>query len=203
MKGAAPAFRISTEGLTSATIALISPGSVTSPGRAAAPSRSTSASPLGSRATTVTCAARASSASTIPSPSPRLPPVTTTRLSSSIRITTLRRKPSPPVMDIAHLACYRFERSEIGHASHVWPHVWILSHGLDVHDTLPLGVVDDVSTILADMNAGRYVAGALTHDGFRAILEDGDQSLLILGIHGKDVDQCYDPTVGANLHFHQ
>src|SRR5215468_9533539 len=129
MKGAAPAFRISTEGLTSATIALISPGSVTSPGRAAAPSRSTSASPLGSRATTVTCAARASSASTIPSPSPRLPPGDYHAF----------------VLEIAHLACYRFERSEIGHASHVWPHVWILSHGLDVHDTLPLGVVDDVS----------------------------------------------------------
>src|SRR5262245_29251035 len=207
MKGAAPAFRISTEGLTSATTALISPGSVTSPGRAAAPSRSTSASRPGSRATTVTCTPRASSASTIPSPSPRLPPVTTTPWSRSVVITTnlhgTAEGPSTPVMDIAHLACDRFERSETGDAFHVRPHVGMLSHSLDILDALPLGVVDDASTILADMNAGRYVAGELAHEGFRALFEDGDQPLLILGIHGKDVDQRHDPAVSANRHFHQ
>src|SRR5262245_36298499 len=168
MKGVAPAFSTSTEGLTSATTTLVSAGSVTSPVRPAAPSRSTSASRSGSRATTVTCAPRASSASTIPSPSPRLPPVTTTRSSWS----------STPVMDIAHLACDRFERSETGHAFHVRPHVGMLSHGLDVLEALPLGVVDDASTVLADVDAGRYVAGALAHQGFRALFEDGDQPLL-------------------------
>src|SRR5262245_30669234 len=196
MKGVAPAFRISTEGLTSATTALISAGWVTSPRRTAAPSRSTSASRPGSRATTVTCAPRASSALTIPSPSPRLPPVTTTRSSGSVR-------DSSPLMDIADLASDRLERSKSGHAFHVRPHVGMLAHGLDVLDALPLGVVDHAPTILADMDAGGDVTLVLAHEGFRALFEDGDQLLLVLGIHGKDVDQRHDPAVGANGHFHR
>src|SRR5262249_36335705 len=156
---------ISTEGLTSATTALISAGSVASPRRTAATSRSTSASRSGSRATTVTCAPRARSASTIPSPSPRLPPVTTTRSPWSVRN-------SSPLMAIADLAPDRFERSKRGHAFHVRPHVGMLAHGLDVLDAPPLGVVDDAPTILADKDAGRDVAVALAHQGFRALFED-------------------------------
>jgi hypothetical protein len=99
-------------------------------------------------------------------------------------------------MDIAHLGCHRFERSETGHALHVRPHVRGLSHGLDVPGAPPLGVVDDASTILADMNAGRDVAGGLAHQGFRALVEEGGQPLLILGINSEDVDERHDSTVG-------
>jgi hypothetical protein len=59
----------------------------------------------------------------------------------------------------------------------------MLAHGLDVFGAPPLGVVDDAPTILADMDAGRDVAVALAHEGFGALYEDGDQLLLILGIH--------------------
>src|SRR5262245_1248538 len=109
---------------------------------------------------------------------------------------------SNPLMDIADLASDRFERSKSGHAFHVRPDVGMLAHGLDVFHAFPLGVVDDAPTILADMDARRDIAEALAHEGFRALFEDGDQFLLVLGIHGKNVDQRHDAAVGANGHLH-
>src|SRR5262249_43879744 len=135
-----------------------------------------------------TGARRASRASTIPNPSPRLPPVTTTRSSLS----------SSPVMDMAHLACDRFERSETGHAFHVRPHVGMLSRRLDVLVAPSLRVGDDASSVLADVNGGRDIAGALAHQGFRALFEDGDERLLILRIHDPSVVSSAGPRPSAS-----
>src|SRR5436190_3145433 len=68
--------------------------SVTSAAIVTTPSRArTESSASTSRATTVTFALRATSASTSPRPSPRLPPVTTTRLSLRLIVLLLFQLP--------------------------------------------------------------------------------------------------------------
>src|SRR5580700_4409937 len=75
----APALRMSTSGIPSRTTAFISVASVASPAITAAPACSAAARFARSRLIAVTFAPQATSASTIASPSPWLPPVMTTR----------------------------------------------------------------------------------------------------------------------------
>jgi hypothetical protein len=92
-------------------------------------------------------------------------------------------------MNVRHFANDRLELCQLAHALKIGTDLRVAPQDFDVLWASPLRIVDNPSTVLALVKAGREIARLLAHQRLGTLLEDLDQLLLIVGFHDEDVDQ--------------